>query len=189
MPAPSYPTPPSSTVREPSLRLWLLVRGGGAFRRRLTHRRTESKTQNQLPFSFENQKWNGNHFSFFIFHPDLCCLSTTQHSRSALALGLSTGNLSTANLRWRWVGLRWTALALNCAEAFWRWRCAALGERRAGLRWRWAALTLALAALALALAALALVLAALALALGPAALACAGAGLRWRWAALSSKHM
>ena len=108
----------------------------------------------------------------------LGCLSTAQHASTALALKLSTGNLSTANLRWRWYVPRWAALALGCAGACWRWRCAALGEPCAGLRWRWAALALRLAALALALAALALALAALALALGPAALGCAGAELR-----------
>ncbi len=97
-----------------------------------------------------------------------------QHASTALALKLSTGNLSTANLRWRWSILRWAALALGCAEAGWRWRCAALGKRCAELRWRWAALALTLAALALALTAL--------------ALGCAGAGWRWgplRWAALA----
>ena len=99
-----------------------------------------------------------------MFRGGLGCLSTAHHSRSALALELSTGNLSTADLRWRWAVLRWAALALGCAEVCWRWRCAALGEACAGLRWRWTALALAMAALALAL--------------GPAALGCAGAGLR-----------
>ena len=103
--------------------------------------------------------------------PRVGCLSTAQHASTALALKLSTGNLSTANLRWRWSVPRWAALALGCAGACWRWRCAALGEPCAELRWRWAALALRLAALALALAALAL-------ALGPSALGGAGAELR-----------
>ena len=95
----------------------------------------------RMSFQSNSSAWDG---------PSLGSLSTAQHSRSALALELSTGNLSTADLRWRWDVLRWAALALGCAEACWRWRCAALGERCAGLRWRWAALALALAALALA---------------------------------------
>ena len=44
-------------------------------------------------------------------------LSTAQHSRSALALNLSTENLSTADLRWRWAGLRWRWAALGHAGA------------------------------------------------------------------------